>query len=58
VFFLAGKHFLWLAMFGLFVGGSKPVTIDTGAVVYVPFFVNVGDDIIVDTRTGSYMSRV
>lgn len=39
-------------------GGSKPVTIDTGAVVYVPLFVNVGDDIIVDTRTGSYMSRV
>lgn len=39
-------------------GGSKPVTIETGATVYVPFFVNVGDDIVVDTRTASYMSRV
>lgn len=38
-------------------GGSKPVTVETGATVYVPFFVNVGDDIVVDTRTGSYMSR-
>ncbi|KAF8394817.1 hypothetical protein HHK36_018753 [Tetracentron sinense] len=38
-------------------GGSKPATLDTGAVVNVPLFVNVGDDILVDTRTGQYMSR-
>lgn len=55
--FLPDKYFLLLAVFGLFAGGSKPVTVETGATVYVPFFVNVGDDIVVDTRTGSYMSR-
>lgn len=38
-------------------GGSKPATLDTGAVVNVPLFVNVGDEILVDTRTGQYMSR-
>ncbi|XP_042505160.1 elongation factor P [Macadamia integrifolia] len=38
-------------------GGSKPATLDTGAVVNVPLFVNIGDDILVDTRTGQYMSR-
>ncbi|XP_061349917.1 uncharacterized protein LOC133295133 [Gastrolobium bilobum] len=38
-------------------GGSKPATLDTGAVVNVPLFVNVGDEINVDTRTGQYMSR-
>ncbi|XP_078436585.1 elongation factor P (EF-P) family protein isoform X2 [Wolffia australiana] len=38
-------------------GGSKPATLDTGAVVNVPLFVNVGDEIMVDTRTGQYMSR-
>lgn len=38
-------------------GGSKPATLDTGAIVNVPLFVNVGDDILVDTRTGQYMSR-
>ncbi|CAN1142047.1 Elongation factor P [Linum perenne] len=39
-------------------GGSKPATLDTGAVVNVPLFVHEGDDIVVDTRTGQYMSRV
>ncbi|OVA17287.1 Translation elongation factor P/YeiP [Macleaya cordata] len=39
-------------------GGSKPATLDTGAVVNVPLFVNSGDEILVDTRTGNYMSRV
>ncbi|CAN0879553.1 Elongation factor P [Linum grandiflorum] len=39
-------------------GGSKPATLDTGAIVNVPLFVNEGDDIVVDTRTGQYMSRV
>ncbi|KAJ6841772.1 uncharacterized protein M6B38_305250 [Iris pallida] len=38
-------------------GGSKPATLDTGAIVNVPLFVNIGDDILVDTRTGQYMSR-
>ncbi|OAY84310.1 Elongation factor P [Ananas comosus] len=38
-------------------GGSKPATLDTGAVVNVPLFVEVGEEILVDTRTGQYMSR-
>ena len=39
-------------------GGSKPATLETGAVVQVPLFVNVGDRIKVDTRTGTYIERV
>ncbi|KAK7394964.1 hypothetical protein VNO78_15505 [Psophocarpus tetragonolobus] len=38
-------------------GGTKPATLDTGAIVNVPLFVNVGDEILVDSRTGQYMSR-
>ncbi|CAN6357399.1 unnamed protein product [Urochloa humidicola] len=38
-------------------GGTKPGTLETGAVVTVPSFVNVGDDILVDSRTGQYMNR-
>ncbi|CAO2839149.1 unnamed protein product [Amaranthus hypochondriacus] len=38
-------------------GGSKPATLDTGAVVNVPLFINIGDEIMVDTRTGQYSSR-
>ena len=38
-------------------GGSKPATLETGAVVQVPFFVNEGDELIIDTRTGSYVQR-
>lgn len=38
-------------------GGSKPATLETGAVVQVPFFVNVGDRIKVDTRTDTYLER-
>eukprot|EP00249_Psilotum_nudum_P003723 c17212_g1_i1 orf=329-991(-) len=38
-------------------GGSKPATVDTGAVVTVPLFVNVGDEILVDTRAFTYSSR-
>ena len=37
---------------------TKPVTLETGAVVQVPAFVNEGDSIKVDTRTGEYMERV
>ena len=39
-------------------GGSKPATLETGYIIQVPFFVNQGDTIRVDTRTGEYMSRV
>ena len=36
----------------------KPATVETGAVVPVPLFVNEGDTIRIDTRTGEYMERV
>ncbi len=39
-------------------GGSKPATLETGAVVQVPLFVGPGETIRVDTRTGSYVTRV
>ena len=39
-------------------GGGKPATLETGAVVRVPLFVQKGDVIKVDTRTGEYASRV
>ncbi|XP_063937936.1 uncharacterized protein LOC108193502 isoform X2 [Daucus carota subsp. sativus] len=39
-------------------GGSKPATLETGAIVNVPLFVEKGQEIVVDTRTGQYMSRV
>ncbi|WP_409289214.1 elongation factor P [Peribacillus sp. SCS-37] len=38
-------------------GGSKPATVETGLVVQVPFFVNVGDKLVVNTTDGSYVSR-
>ncbi|PKM86170.1 MAG: elongation factor P [Firmicutes bacterium HGW-Firmicutes-12] len=38
-------------------GGGKPATLETGLTVSVPFFVNEGDVLIIDTRTGSYVSR-
>ncbi|MBM4284511.1 MAG: elongation factor P [Deltaproteobacteria bacterium] len=39
-------------------GGSKPATLETGAVVQVPLFIEVGDRVRVDTRTGAYVERV
>jgi elongation factor P len=39
-------------------GGSKPAKLETGAIVQVPFFINVGDKLRVDTRTDSYLERV
>jgi len=39
-------------------GATKPATLETGAVINVPLFVNQGDIIRVDTRTGEYMERV
>lgn len=38
--------------------GTKPATIDTGAQIQVPLFVNIGDRVKIDTRTGSYVERV
>ena len=39
-------------------GGGKPATLETGAVVRVPLFVQTGEKIKVDTRSGEYVSRV
>ncbi|GAV22382.1 elongation factor P [Carboxydothermus pertinax] len=39
-------------------GGSKPATLETGYVVQVPFFVEVGDVLQIDTRSGQYIKRV
>jgi elongation factor P len=39
-------------------GGTKPATLETGLVVQVPLFVNEGDVIRVDTRSGQYLERV
>jgi len=39
-------------------GATKPVTLSTGLVVHVPLFVDQGDVIKVDTRTGNYITRV
>jgi len=38
-------------------GGSKPATLSTGAMVKVPLFINIGESIRVDTRTGEYQGR-
>jgi elongation factor P len=38
-------------------GGGKPATLETGAVVRVPLFVQIGETVKVDTRTGEYVSR-
>ena len=38
-------------------GGTKPATLSTGAVVKVPLFINIGEVLRIDTRTGEYVSR-
>ncbi len=38
-------------------GGSKPATMETGYTLQVPFFINEGDKLIIDTRSGNYVSR-
>ena len=38
-------------------GGNKPATLETGATIQVPLFVDVGERVRVDTRTGKYVSR-
>lgn len=39
-------------------GATKPATVETGATVQVPLFVETGDKLKIDTRTGEYLSRV
>ena len=39
-------------------GGTKPATLESGAVIQVPLFIDKGDQIRVDTRTGEYLDRV
>jgi elongation factor P len=39
-------------------GGTKPATLESGVSIQVPLFINEGDRVRVDTRTGSYMERV
>ena len=39
-------------------GARKPATLETGLVVQVPLFVNTGDRVKVDTRSGDYLTRV
>jgi len=39
-------------------GARKPATLETGKVLQVPLFINVGDRVKVDTRTGEYITRV
>ena len=39
-------------------GARKPATLETGKVVQVPLFINIGDRVKVDTRTGDYLTRV
>src|SRR6201999_2185691 len=38
-------------------GGNKPATLETGATINVPLFVNIGDRVKIQTETGEYMSR-
>jgi len=38
-------------------GASKPATLETGATIKVPLFINIGDVLRIDTRTGEYMER-
>ncbi len=38
-------------------GGTKPAKLETGHVVKVPFFINIGDVLRIDTRTGDYLER-
>ncbi len=38
-------------------GASKPATLETGAQIKVPLFINIGDKLKIDTRTGEYLAR-
>jgi translation elongation factor P len=39
-------------------GGTKPATLETGAEIQVPLFIEIGNVLKIDTRTGEYLSRV
>ncbi|NMA83819.1 MAG: elongation factor P [Epulopiscium sp.] len=39
-------------------GGNKPATVETGALIHVPLFVEIGDVVKIDTKTGEYLGRV
>jgi elongation factor P len=39
-------------------GATKPATMETGLVVNVPLFINIGDNLKIDTRTSEYIERV
>ena len=39
-------------------GGTKPATLETGIIVQVPLFINIGDILRIDTRSGAYIERV
>ena len=39
-------------------GATKPATLETGAQIKVPLFINIGDVLNIDTRTGEYLKRV
>jgi elongation factor P len=39
-------------------GGSKPAILESGATLQVPLFINEGDRVKVDTRTGTYIERI
>jgi elongation factor P len=39
-------------------GGNKPATVETGATIQVPLFINIGDVLQIDTRTNTYLKRV
>ena len=39
-------------------GGTKPATVETGAIIKVPLFLEIGEQVRIDTRSGEYMSRV
>ena len=39
-------------------GGTKPATLESGATIQVPLFIDIGDKIKVDTRTGEYLERL
>lgn len=39
-------------------GGTKPATLETGATINVPLFIEIGEKVLVDTRTGEYLRRV
>ena len=38
-------------------GGTKPATLETGAIINVPLFINIGETLVVDTESGDYVSR-